>query len=247
MKLAYKIIICLVLILLLVLLILNIRQSSLTVVTAYYPIKKNKHGEAKYNEWMKLFFKNVTCQVICFCPPEKQAAILAIAGSNVKLVIRDFKSFSMMSDKQMNVWNEFYEKDPERDKHSPELYAVWAAKQEFVREAMKIQDSDIYVWCDIGAFRTDRPGSFKNTYKYIVPNKIICLEISNTIGGGILAGDKDAWYNFSERYLTELNIRPHGKDQIIFRRILNEENAVIIKPSDKYGDPWFYLTYIFSL
>ena len=241
-----SILIGIILILLLILVFLTNKKPSTTVVTAYYPVKKNKHGEAKYNTWMKLFFKNVTCPVICFCPKDRKDALLAMAGPNVNLVVREFNSFDMMSDKQMKIWNEFYKKDPEKEIHSPELYAVWAAKQEFVLTAMKKSYSDIYVWCDIGAFRTDHQGSFSNTYKYIVPNKITCLDIENTIGGGILAGDKEAWNTFSNNYLQELKSRPDGKDQNIFRKIINHTNAVIIKPTDKYGDPWFYLTYIFS-
>ena len=246
MRLLYILVGIITILLVLLILLKSIKRSPLTVVTAYYPVKKNTHGDAKYKEWMKLFFKNVTCNVICFCPPEKKEDIASMARSNVKLVARDSKSFSMMSDKQMAVWNKFYEIDPERETHSPELYSVWASKWEFVTEAIKMNDSDIYVWCDIGAFRTDRPGSFKNTYKYVVPNKITCLEIADTIGGGILAGDKDAWYGFSERYLKQLNKEPDGKEQNIYKKIINENNAVIIKPTDEYGDPWFYLTYIFA-
>ena len=67
------------------------------------------------------------------------------------------------------------------------------------------------------------------------------------IGGGVLAGDKNAWKLFSENYITELNANIHGKDQIIYKRILNDTNAVIIHPNNMYGNPWFFLTYIFSM
>jgi hypothetical protein len=67
-----------------------------------------------------------------------------------------------------------------------------------------------------------------------------------TIGGGVLAGDKDAWLIFSKNYLDSLAADIHGKDQDIFCRILRADTAVIIKPNNSYGDPWFYLTYIFS-
>jgi hypothetical protein len=84
--------------------------------------------------------------------------------------------------------------------------------------------------------------------------KCTCLNVSNlpgvpnkTIGGGVLAGDKDAWNNFTKLYLEELERDIDGKDQIIYQRILNDSNAVIIEPSYCYGDPWFYLTYIFSI
>jgi hypothetical protein len=67
------------------------------------------------------------------------------------------------------------------------------------------------------------------------------------IGGGVLSGDKDAWNIFSKNYISELHRNIHGKDQVIYKRVLNETNAVIIKPNNKYGDPWFFLTYIYSI
>ena len=38
----------------------------------------------------------------------------------------------------------------------------------------------------------------------------------------------------------------NGKDQVIYQRILNNSNATIINSNKKYGDPWFYLSSLFS-
>ena len=217
------------------------------VVTAYYPIRTGKHTTIDYKEWYTKFFNCVTAPVVCFCPQEMESEFKTLAKENVKLIVRDFYSFDMMSPSQMQAWATWHEVDPEKSIHSPELYAIWAAKQEFVREAMKIVDYHIYTWCDIGCFRWPRPGSFENTFKFIIPNKLTCLYISNMIGGGVLAGDKNAWKIFSENYITELNRGIHGKDQVIYKRVLNDTNAVIIHPNHMYGDPWFFLTYIFSM
>jgi hypothetical protein len=217
------------------------------VVTAYYPLTKSKHSTNDYRSWYTNFFQAVTAPTICFCPKEMEAEFLSLAGHNVTLVVREFDSFKMMSAEQMEKWRVWHPMDPERHIHSPELYAIWAAKQEFVLEAMNMMDCETYVWCDIGCFRTpNRPGSFQSTAKYIVPGKITCLGIVNTIGGGVLAGDKNAWLIFSAQYLNELNQRLHGKDQDIYKRILTEQTANIIYPHNLFGDPWFFLTYIFS-
>lgn len=217
------------------------------VVTAYYPLAKSKHSAVDYRNWYTNFFEAVTAPVVCFCPPEMEAEFSVLAKSNVILLVRAFDSFQMMSAEQMEKWRAWHPMDPERHIHSPELYAVWAAKQEFVLEAMRTISCDTYVWCDIGCFRvSNRPGSFQSTGKYIVPGKITCLGIANTIGGGVLAGDKNAWLIFSTQYLNELNQRFHGKDQDIFKRILTAETANIIYPHNRFGDPWFFLTYIFS-
>jgi hypothetical protein len=73
-----------------------------------------------------------------------------------------------------------------------------------------------------------------------------CLDIANIIGGTVLAGDKNAWHIFATQYSTELARSLHGKDQDIFKRFLTPETATIIYPHDRFGDPWFFLPYIFS-
>jgi len=221
-------------------------------VTTYYPLQKSKHNLKTYNSWLSLFFECVTCPVIFFCSPKTYLEINSMAKSNITFVQREFDSFDMMKEPQMNKWREWHNIDPEKNIHSPELYAIWAAKQEFIREAINLVDSSVYIWCDAGCFRTKRNGSFENTLKFISPGKITCLDVSNLcvceklIGGGVLAGDKSAWLNFSKNFLSEIEKDINGKDQVIYYRILNNSNAIIINSNNKYGDPWFYLTSLFS-
>jgi hypothetical protein len=222
------------------------------VVTSYYPLSKSKHSLSEYRQWYTNFFQCVTADVVCFCPQSMYDEFTRLAKPNHTIIIREFDSFEMMSPEYMTIWNQWHLVDPERHVHSPELYAIWAAKQEFVLNAMNIKDASIYVWCDIGCFRHIRDGSFKDTYKYVQPGKITGLHIPyyNFIGGGVLAGDKGAWNMFSTLYKEELKRSPHGKDQIIFRRILNETNSNIINIDNVFmsiGDnAWFYLTLLFS-
>ena len=218
-----------------------------TIVTAYYRIK-SKHSDESYTEWYRNFFQSVTANVVCFCPLELVKEFKSIARPNHQIIGRDFYSWEMMSEKRMEVWRDLNKNDPEvllGYNHTPELYAIWATKQEFVREAMKLVYSDIYVWCDIGCFRDIRDGSFKLTKNFIRPSKITCLYLRaySTIGGGVLAGDRNAWNNFSKDYIESLDSNPHYKDQVIFKRILNTENANIIH----HEWDWFYLTSLFSI
>lgn len=221
-------------------------ETQSTIVTAYYPIK-SKNSNESYREWYRNFFKCVTADVVCFCPPELVKEFKSLARPNHQIVGRDFYSWEMMSEKRMEVWRELNKNDPEvAVGHTPELYAIWGAKQEFVREAMNLLDSEIFVWCDIGCFRDIRDGSFKLTKNFIQPSKITCLylEKCNTIGGGVLAGDKNAWKNFSKNYIESLDSNPQCKDQVIFNRILNIQNANIIIVKN---DEWFHLTSLFSI
>jgi hypothetical protein len=228
----------------------NFQKKERVVVTAYYPLKKCKHNYDIYLSWANFFFKSVNCQTICFCPAEIAPYLQSIKNSNTILIVRPFNSFQMMNDTYMTIWNNFYEIDSEKDYHSPELYAIWAAKQEFVREAINIYKADIYIWCDIGCFRNIRNGSFKSVDKYVVSDKISCLSVhtddGDTIGGGVLAGSKDAWHFFSKMYLDELLKNPHGKDQNVYKRIVNNENSTIINATNEFGDHWFHLTTLFS-
>jgi hypothetical protein len=212
------------------------------VISAFYPVKTGKHSKLEYAEWVCNFFECVTCPVIIFCDLE----FPHIKRPNIRYISRPFDSFKLIQEPWKTRWEEWHKIDHEKDIHSPDLYAIWAAKQEFVQEAMKVSDYSIYVWCDIGCFRTVRNGSFKYTSNYTEPSKITCLSICNMIGGGVLAGDRDAWNIFTTNFLRELERDINGKDQVIYKRILNTSNAVIINPTYQYGDPWFYLTYIFS-
>lgn len=222
------------------------------VITAYYPVKTGKHSTNEYDIWIQNFFECVTCPVIFFCDSQMKLKLQDKAGKNIRFIVRDFYSFKLMQEPWKSRWEEFHKIDSEKHLHSPELYAVWGAKQEFVQEAIQLQESKSYIWCDVGCFRFKRPGSFKNTLNFIQPEKITCLDTSlmyskiALIGGGVLAGDKKAWEIFSNNYLQELEKNIDGKDQIIYRRILNISNAIIIQPTYQYGDPWFFLTYIFS-
>jgi len=219
------------------------------VVTAYYPVRTGKHTTSEYKQWISNFFKCVTCPVIVFCDQTFEQVSLP----NITYVVREFSSFAITQEPWKSKWEKWHDVDHEKSIHSPELYQIWAAKQEFVQEAIKIQEAKCYVWCDIGCFRNLRPGSFKNTLNFVKPGKITCLNVSNlpgirenVIGGGVLAGDKDAWKMFTDKYLSELKQNINGKDQIIYARIFNHSNAVIINPTYQYGDAWFFLTYIFS-
>jgi len=217
------------------------------IVTAYYPVNTGKHSHTNYNEWISNFFQCVTSPIIFFCSSEMIDILKRKSNSNVTFVGREFNSWEMMKESRMPKWREYWNVDPEKNIHSPELYAIWATKQEFVREAIKLIDSKLYIWCDAGYFRTVRECSFKTVGKYTQPSKITCLYVGNVIGGGMIVGDPNAWEIFSQNYLDELNKNINGKEQDIYIKIVNNSNAVIVTPTKQYGDPWFYLSYIFSV
>ena len=215
------------------------QNTKFTVVTAYYPTKTKKHSKDEYMIWILNFFNSIDCDVICFCPVEYEKIFKKIAKPNHEIIVREFDSWDMMSPSQMKKWDEFYKIDPEEN-HSPDLYAVWAAKQEFVREAMNIRNDDIFIWCDSGYFRTEGNIYFNRILDFINGDKITYLKVDNKyIGGGILLGTKTAWIEFSKKYLEELEKNLCGKEQDVYARILNENTATEIK-APRSLDQWFY-------
>jgi hypothetical protein len=82
-----------------------------------------------------------------------------------------------------------------------------------------------------------------------------------TIGGGVLLGDKEGWIQFSRAYKQELQEMHSknefiGKDQLVYRNIIfgNKLPGITVYPiearndyfKNRSSDPWFYLTYVFS-
>jgi len=166
----------------------------------------------------------------------------------------------------MDKWETQLQKDREADIHSPELYIIWALKQEFVKKAIQRNpyDSTHFVWCDIGCFRSpeniEKPLRFAEAAPALtLPNKITILNIEDRhIGGGVLAGDIPAWSHFTTTYLDTLKHfetigRFYGKDQDVYTYMINTNpNAFhIVKAilwgakkydAGKVDTQWFYLT-----
>jgi hypothetical protein len=147
--------------------------------------------------------------------------------SKTVIVTLTIDDLEMFSPEWMKIWNKTFELEKMPEKHSPQLYAVWAQKQDFVMRAMKLDPfrSNYFVWMDAGLVRdkmmvetTPRP--FELVPELIGPQQLGFLEIDVLgrdlvemyhqkskaltrhsyyclLGGGIIVGDKDAWRDFS--------------------------------------------------
>jgi uncharacterized hydantoinase/oxoprolinase family protein len=106
--------------------------KDVTVVTAFFPLAKSKHSVEKYKEWIESFCKG---QFQC---------VVYTTGEYVDFFRsrRDFRDTRVIETRleELEVWNQVWQTmwqnthavDSEKEYHSPELYAVWAAKQELV-------------------------------------------------------------------------------------------------------------------
>jgi hypothetical protein len=205
------------------------------VVTAFYPLTKSKHGVAKYIPWLQLFCK-IPCRLVVFTDASMEGQIREWRGSlmdHTVIVTRPFESYRMTTPAMMDMWRRHHLIDPERGIHSPELYAVWAMKQECVREAFTIIDGPTYIWCDMGILRDPLMLPYYMTFPRtdacvaILPaGRLTFLEVSMipesfverwrfrqpvawpvpsvTLGGGCIAGDRAAWTEFGAAYEATL-------------------------------------------
>lgn len=158
-----------------------------TVVTAFYPLGKSKHGVARYHEWLRLFCA-IPCQLVVFTDAASAPLIRSARGERPTVVHeRPFDSWSMTTPARMEMWRRQMARDPERSIHSPELYAVWAIKQEAVMEVVATNpyQSRWFIWCDIGIQRQPAVQPWYDTFPsaetceaIVPPGRMTFLEVS---------------------------------------------------------------------
>lgn len=111
-------------------------RMSATVVTAFYPLSRSKHGVTKYMTWIQNFCKN-PCSLVVFTDAATAPTIQAARGElPTHVIVKEFHLFNVTSPRMMRFWTRQHAIDPEARIHNPELYAVWAMKQECVRLAI---------------------------------------------------------------------------------------------------------------
>ena len=205
-----------------------------TLVTAFYPLEKSKHGVAKYLDWMRNF-----CQIprpmVLFTDAHTAPLLERLrrdVAADTRVIAKEFNTYRLTSPTWIEFWERQWRVDPEAGIHNPSLYAVWAIKQECVTLAMEVNPfgHDWYVWCDIGIQRIPEVQSYYMTFPdqiqtICAPGRIHFLEVTQipdayvrvrgqvptplpppsvSLGGGCIAGDRAAWTAFSMEYVTML-------------------------------------------
>lgn len=246
-----------------------------TVVSAYYPIK-SKSSIQSYIRWILEFWPKVHCPLVFYTDPQIVSYIESMfQGRETTKVVgvpfQELRAFTKLSGK---TWFTTHCIDPEKEIHSPELYAIWYEKKEFVLRTMEMNPfgSDHFIWCDAGICRYPEWIPYLHHFprRDLIPSdKMLLLRIhpfegvagddipgmfdsQNTVGGGILAGDRKAWITWSKAYDVMLMKyylagRFIGKDQnIMASMILKEPDiAVLVDPPTSMNviQRWFYLLF----
>lgn len=212
-----------------------------TVVSAFYPIR-SKFPPEQYIQWISQFWPTTTCPLVWFCPPEVAPQFDAMfrqrPGPTLvwPLPFHEFAAFTRLCPA---IWMHAWLQDPEQKIHTPDLYAVWFEKKEFVRRVIARNPfaSSTFVWCDAGICRTPAwiprlAATFPQEAR-IPRGQMLVLQIQdflpedlpasftgNRIGGGILASDTagwSAWYKEYDTMFMQMLLDNHfiGKDQTI--------------------------------
>lgn len=234
-------------------------MSQPTVVSAYYPIP-SKFTIDKYIEWIIKFWPNTTCPLIFFTDPRIVSQFETIFKDRrgpTKIIGIPFGGLTAFNKLSPNVWTHTRQYDPEIQIHTPELYALWYEKKEFIFRAIQENPfgSDQFVWCDAGISRYPEWLPFLTDFpkrEMIPPNgRMLVLRIAPfegekdangiygnftkevTVGGGILAADVAGWVSWSKAYDAMLMKyyladRFIGKDQNIMASIILENPNLVV-------------------
>jgi hypothetical protein len=249
------------------------KDKPATVVMAYYDFPKSKYTTEDYRSWIRLFLTSVPCWLVFFCEAEFAPFVEECrkAWSDRTRVIHLHRSQWIAHQRFGDeFWVKQHKMDPEKDRHSPDLYKVWWEKKEFVKRAMALNPfgHDDFVYTDAGICRY--PGLAKLLRSYpvadrIPSDRILLMNVSPftrrddfldpkgssgtaRIGGGILAGSRKTWEQYDRLYekVFDLYITRGlfvGKDQTLMATLVLENRGFVslLDARPIFWIPWFYL------
>ena len=231
-----------------------------TVVSAYYPIP-SKSSIDIYIKLIEGFWPKVPCPLIFFTSPALVSMIENMFSERpgptrvIGIAFNELAAFTKLSP---YVWLHTQQHDPEKEGgHSPELYAAWYEKKEFVRRAIELNpfDSDKFVWCDAGIGRYPEWNQHLQRFPLsgLIPaDRMLVLRLAPieqcepdadgirgdfsrviSVGGGILASGVAGWKSWSKVYDAML-LRYYladrfiGKDQNIMASMILENPGLTL-------------------
>jgi hypothetical protein len=139
---------------------------------------------------------------------------------HVQIVYLPFEELAAFQKYGVEFWERQKSRDPQ-EYHTYQLGAVWYEKKEFVRRAMDVHRSDVYIWCDAGCIRdslsVDLSKEFGTRTQYLLnDNRMHIQQVSyfpkeefyhfdySFVAGAIMAGNPNAWTEYSELYDSTL-------------------------------------------
>jgi len=138
-------------------------QPKILLVAAFFPLSKSKHSADDYTYWLRQFLQPITTDIYFFTTPEHEDKIRNARGHGLPIVIDTTYSspFDIPPLKGLEEkYTAMHHLDPDKDRHNPELYAVWNAKPFFLEAGVKNMTRlgktyDYAFWNDAGSIRGD--------------------------------------------------------------------------------------------
>ena len=137
-----------------------VSEHETTIVTAYFPLTKAKHSQAEYLSWLENLLSFSRSPMIIFTSADFRPVLhrLRRNGSLPSFFIVDYQSPLEMPPIQplVSTFRRQHSIDPERARHSVELYAVWCAKAFMLHRSTELNPfrSKFFLYVDAGAFRS---------------------------------------------------------------------------------------------
>ncbi|KAF7297724.1 hypothetical protein MKEN_01395900 [Mycena kentingensis (nom. inval.)] len=136
-------------------------NSTILLVSAFFPLSKSKHTMADYENWLCRFLRPITTDIYFYTPPEMADLVRRCRGPlPIHIDTRFTRPFDVPPLRGMEAeYAAMQALDREKRIHSAELYAAWNAKPYLLDEAVKMlaetqQRRYAYAfWNDAGSFR----------------------------------------------------------------------------------------------
>lgn len=141
----------------------QVQPAKILLVSAFYPLSKSKHSHEEYAAWLSRYLSRVSTHIYFFAPPDIEPMIRRLRG-NLPMTLNT--TYTSPYDIPplvglQGVYESMHALDPEKEIHSPELYAVWTSKTFFLDEGLRNMKSsgveyDYAFWNDAGSFRDEQ-------------------------------------------------------------------------------------------
>lgn len=137
-------------------------NSTVTLVSAFYPLSSSKHSLEDYAEWLQSFFGRIETPVMVFTTAAYANTILKARG-NLPIYLSVEYSTPFDTRPIRGLEEEYYGHQHKIDReyyHNGGLYAVWNSKAFLMNRTTELNpfNSDYFLWVDAGCFRdADHP------------------------------------------------------------------------------------------
>lgn len=133
------------------------KQSTCTLVSAFYNFPKKKTTNDNYDIWIKNFLENTDAYMVIYTDSQETAEYLHKYRINfaekTKIYIQDVKELYCYQ--FYDYWTKDLNRDHEKAYHNQNLYIIWNEKTMFMYKTFLANpfNTDFYAWIDIGMVR----------------------------------------------------------------------------------------------